>query len=168
LLQAYGGGGDVRSVLVVLVALIAVTAFACGSSEKDYAKYLFDRSYQFEQVLFGPYTENWSPSPSSLQQAYESLQEIDKNLSEVRPPTQLTRELTDRLQLLVYGLEVATREALNISPPSDSGLYYEAAVSVISTQFVHGDVLGDIANLAMELGAVTTTTGLGGVTTTGQ
>jgi hypothetical protein len=166
LLQAYGGGGggDVRSVLVVLVGLIAVTAFACGSSEEEYAKYLFDQSYQFELVLSGPYTENWSPSPSILQQAYETLQEIDQNLSQAEVSTKRTRALVDRLQLLVYGLKVATREALNISPQSDSGLYYEAAVSVISTQFVHGDVLGDIASLAMELGAVTTTTGLGGVT----
>ena len=157
-----------RSVLAVLVALIAFAVLACGSSEKEHAKYLFDQSYQFEQVLSEPYTENWSPSPSILQQAYETLQEIDQNLSQAEEPSKRTRALADRLQLLVYGLKVATREALNISPPSDSGLYYEAAVSVISTQFVHGDVLGDIANLAMELGAVTTTTGLGGVTTTGH
>ncbi len=149
-----------RFVLLPLVVLIAVTTFACASPEKEYSKYLFDQSSRFEQVLSEPYTENWSPSLLVLQQAYETLQEIDQNLLQAKAPTKQTRAVADRLQLLVYGLKVATREALNVSPPSNSGLYYEAAVSVIGTQFVRGDVLGDIASLAMQLGALTTTTGL--------
>jgi hypothetical protein len=158
----------VRSVLVLLVGLIAATAFACESAEKDYAKYLYDQCDQFKEVLFEPQTENWSPTLSSLQRAYEGLQEIDKSLSEAKPPTERTRTLSGGLQLLVHGLEVATRESLNISPLSDSALYYRAAAGVIGDQLYGGDVYSGVVSLAMKLGAVTTTTGLGASTTTGH
>ncbi len=122
---------------------------------------MHDQCIQFAKVLAEPWTENWEASQASLSQAYEQLREIDQNLSETKAPTEPTWVLADDLQFLVHSLEIAARGASNHSPPTGAGPYYEGVARAISDQLYEGDVLSDIVELAMKVGAVTTTTGYG-------